>query len=520
MWGPRTIYLLISFYFSLLLEVHSDGLCELGGLKGCNVHCSTAHGKLALLNSPWAIGACVEGNCVCRFNEKQIRNAIPKNCIKFYFSLLESEKEIVEEMIEEKFSKLSLDKKFEWYMNVYEKSYSTKEEKGRRLRIFEENLVKISELNANRKGSVVYGIGPFTDLSSQEFAEKYIGKQDLPSDLSDKDDESGQLQTRTLTRKGKGKGKGKERNSTSPPRRKPSGSRSPGRSRARSLSPQRSSSKPSLQRTASGYRRLFPARFRPAKTWDPEYRPMADGMSRRPRHNFRMDPGPSEGAPMIFGNPPIGDPITDWRIPPELYPPAEHQDLGNKRCGSCWAFAALGAVEMHWALLLNRVVMLSKQDLVDCVPENDGCVNGDIGKALLHMKIFGVSRAVDYPYVAETQDCNPNIPGYMSIGDYDEIKGDKNVEDALDWTPVPAGVHAPDELQFYVSGVYESAACSNKLKHMGHAVAIVGHYQDAWIIRNSWGPTWGLEGHYLVKKGHCGAGKRCWTVKGPFTLVK
>lgn len=506
----------------------------MGGVKGCNVHCNTAYGKMALLNTPWAIGTCVEGNCFCAFNEKQIKGSIPKNCVKFYFSSLEDKIEIVEEVAEEKFSKLSVDKKFESYMKVYEKSYSTSKEKRKRLKIFEENLLKIGALMAKRKGSVVYGIGPFTDLSREEFVEKYIGKQRPPRDLSDEDDESGQLQTRMLGKgkgkgkgkgegegegEGKGEGKGKWTKSKSPPRRKTT---SGSRSRARSLSPPRSSPRSFLQRTASGHRR-----FRPAKEWDPEYLPVANGMSRR-RHNLRMNPDPDpdadafseEGVPMIFGSSPIGDPIEDWRIPAQLYPPVEHQDQGDKKCGSCWAFAALGAVEMHWAIEMDRVIMLSKQDLVDCVPEAKGCESGDIGNALLHVKTFGVSRAEDYPYVAETQDCNSGIPGYMTIGGYDRIRGDRAVAAALKWTPVPAGVHLTEELQFYVSGVFESEGCSNSYRHMNHAVTIVGHYEDAWIVRNSWGPEFGLQGHYLLKKGTCAAGKYCMTVKGPFKVLE
>jgi C1A family cysteine protease len=45
--------------------------------------------------------------------------------------------------------------------------------------------------------------------------------------------------------------------------------------------------------------------------------------------------------------------------------------------------------------------------------------------------------------------------------------------------------------QHYKSGVIDSAECG---KRLDHGVAAVGYNSQAFIVRNSWGPSWGDNG--------------------------
>lgn len=76
--------------------------------------------------------------------------------------------------------------------------------------------------------------------------------------------------------------------------------------------------------------------------------------------------------------------------------------------------------------------------------------------------------------------------------------------------PVSVAIQADQRVfQTYKSGIFDSASCGTQLDH---ATAVVGwgteDGQEFWIMRNSWGTTWGEAGYMRVaiEEGHgiCG----------------
>ncbi|KAK7604874.1 hypothetical protein V9T40_006060 [Parthenolecanium corni] len=61
----------------------------------------------------------------------------------------------------------------------------------------------------------------------------------------------------------------------------------------------------------------------------------------------------------------------DWRDT-EVVSPVKSQ----KGCGSCWAFAAVAALESHHYMKTKERVFLSEQNLVDCDNKSTGCDGG------------------------------------------------------------------------------------------------------------------------------------------------
>lgn len=74
----------------------------------------------------------------------------------------------------------------------------------------------------------------------------------------------------------------------------------------------------------------------------------------------------------------------------------------------------------------------------------------------------------------------------------DVDKSDDALVTALQDGPLSIGVAASFSWQFYQGGVMKYNSCPNG--QLDHGVVLVGYTQDAWIVRNSWGPSWGEKG--------------------------
>lgn len=63
----------------------------------------------------------------------------------------------------------------------------------------------------------------------------------------------------------------------------------------------------------------------------------------------------------------------------------------------------------------------------------------------------------------------------------------------------------PDSFYYYLSGVYHPsvAECQNPIGY--HAVTVVGYGVENgspyWLIKNSWGTGWGMQGYFLMYRG-------------------
>lgn len=73
--------------------------------------------------------------------------------------------------------------------------------------------------------------------------------------------------------------------------------------------------------------------------------------------------------------------------------------------------------------------------------------------------------------------------------------------------PVAVAIDATS-LALYSSGIYSDENCDPS--GLNHGVLIVGYGtengQDYWIVKNSWGPSWGDQGYFKLLRGtnECG----------------
>ena len=100
------------------------------------------------------------------------------------------------------------------------------------------------------------------------------------------------------------------------------------------------------------------------------------------------------------------------------------------------------------------------------------------------------------------------VPGTLSK-DNKLIQGNEyNIRrDIYHWGPCSSAMKVFDDFLLWDGkGIYEWDGKSNLIKaHVGHSVAIVGWGTekgvDYWIIRNSWGSSWGDKGYFKMKRG-------------------
>jgi cathepsin H len=201
----------------------------------------------------------------------------------------------------------------------------------------------------------------------------------------------------------------------------------------------------------------------------------------------------------------------DWRQSGVVTPV---KDQGN--CGSCWTFSTTGAVESNWAIYTGMSPpLLSEQQLVDCAGafNNHGCDGGLPSQAFEYIQYAGgIETEADYPYHAVDQTCTFDTTkeaAHVSEGSVNITSGDENalLESLFTVGPVSVAFEVVDDFMDYAGGVYVGKTCQASAQTVNHAVLAVGFGTDSasgldyWIVKNSWGTTFGEEGYFRIQRG-------------------
>jgi len=219
----------------------------------------------------------------------------------------------------------------------------------------------------------------------------------------------------------------------------------------------------------------------------------------------------------------------DWRTA-GVVTPAKNQG----HCGSCWAFATTGVVESHSAIYSGVLLVLSPGQLVSCAENPDhcggtgGCDGSTAEIAMDYIKDKGMVEEEVIPYenfFGEDVPCTPEMAMkasmYQTVSITGWVKTTTNSAadvfaaivnygplaisvDASNWSPYSSGVMNPCDL----------SKDPNMNVDIDHAVVLVGYGEEGggtfstavkyWLVRNSWGATWGEHGYIRLAREYDG----------------
>lgn len=191
------------------------------------------------------------------------------------------------------------------------------------------------------------------------------------------------------------------------------------------------------------------------------------------------------------------------------------KDQGS--CGSCWSFCTTSVME--GVLNINKGILkrFSEQQLIDCDSTDNGCEGGHPQNAFQFVKKNnGLTYEDSYPYT-ETQGSCKSVSNKYTIKSFSRVTdGDEeNLKELLyKYGPIAMGMDASTiSFQLYKKGAIFSDSNCKKLV-LNHCVTLVGYGSNAdgdyWIVRNSWGTSWGDDGYFLLARGKnnmCGVGR-------------
>ncbi|XP_033752276.1 cathepsin L1-like [Pecten maximus] len=209
----------------------------------------------------------------------------------------------------------------------------------------------------------------------------------------------------------------------------------------------------------------------------------------------------------VHNNPLLFEPTSfDWRTRGVIAPVSNQGQIG-----SSLAIVATECLVSSEAIKTGRLVSLSEREVSDCCGGGGGHRVTDVFSCIHN--IGGVCSQTTYPNRPGPSRCrNDSCPAVV------KVQGSVNIpsgrEDLLQQhlldQPIMAVIDASHaSFQMYKSGIYNEKDCSST--QLDHVVQIVGYGveqgNEFWIVKNSWGVNWGMNGYILMsrdKNNQCG----------------
>merc|ERR1712022_100150 len=155
--------------------------------------------------------------------------------------------------------------------------------------------------------------------------------------------------------------------------------------------------------------------------------------------------------------------------------------------------------------------------------KDDGCHGGEPVNAYEYMhdnnvtdetcalyRARGHDNGVNCSNITVCRNCNPKEPCFVpdtykvyNVEQYAHFSGEQEMmQEIYQRGPIACGIAVTDAMENYTMGIFEDTTND---KDVVHEVSIVGfgeeHGVPFWLIRNSWGTHWAMDGFMKLRRG-------------------